>query len=351
MNFVISSLTRLYSKLLHLYPAQFQEEFAEEMQVVFNDSVNEASKNGTVSLTVLCLRELGGLPVNILREFWHEFGRKETVMVTNDKMEPASMPSVKASHWEAFLSALPFALFGIVCMIGKIRVPWVGIYVYLAFYIFVLLGLLIGLVKAFPRWTYSYLGWSLVYAWWWTPMYTNGLKLFGYTFGDEAWGWRIWAPIFIAIGIAILLTRSIRPLRELVLGIWQDWTLLSLTEYSLVGIGLLPYDEVHSPYLYTFMTASTLLISASVWIFMRNTNRFHRFSVLLGSFFAGLLIAYICGTTWDYNAYNGLPAQPPEPWYISLFQIFYVFVLWSPIVWLPALIGLFKSTFNKEQIS
>jgi hypothetical protein len=348
MNNIVGLLVFLYSKLLLLYPRSFQDEFAEEMQIVFRDSLTEALEEGFLTAALMCIKELIGLPFNILREFLHEFGRKEAIMVTNEKMELTSTHSVKASHWEAFLSALPFAVFGVVCIIGKIRVPWVGIYVYLAFYLFVLLGLLIGLVKAFPRWAYSYLGWSVVYAWWWTSMYTRGFILFGYTFGDEAWGWRIWAPLFITAGIAILLTRSIRPLRELVLGIWHDWTLLSLAMYSLVGFVMLLYDEVHSPYLLAFMTISTLLISTVVWIFMRSVNRFHRFIILLGSFIACLLIDRICGATWDSNAYYGLPAQPPTPWYSSLGEIIFFTVLWSPIIWLPALIGLFRSTFNKE---
>jgi len=348
MNFVITSLTKLYSKLLHLYPIRFRDEFSEEMQAVFRDSMNETIKDGIFPLAMLCLRELGGLPFNILREFWHEFGGKEAVMVTNEKVEQELSNSVRSSHWEAFLSALPFAVFGVVCMIGKTRVPWVGIYVYLAFYLFVLLGFLIGLVKAFPRWAYSYLGWSLLFAWWWTNMYTRGFKLFGYTFGNEAWGWRVWAPLFITVGIAIILTRSIRPLRELVLGIWQDWTLLSLATYSFIGFMMVLYDEVHSPYIFAFMTASTLVICASVWIFMRSANRLHRFITLLAGFFAGLVIDRICGATWDFNAYSGLPAQPPTPWYGTLLGIIFFTVLWSPIMWLPALVGLFKSTFKKD---
>ena len=351
MNQLARSMVDIYSRLLKLYPNRFRDEFAEEMKVVFRDSLNEALRKGTTAVANTCLKEFGGLPFNILREFWHEFGRKETGMGLNEKMEPASVPSGKASNWEAFLSALPFALFGVVCMIDKIRVPWVGIYVYLAFYLFVLLGFLIGLVKAFPRWAYSYLGWSVVYAWWWTSAYTRGLTLFGYTFGDEAWGWRIWAPLLITVGISILLTRSIRPLRELVLGAWQDWTLLSLAMYSFVGFILMLYDEVHSPYLFAFMTTSTLLVSASVWIFMKSSNYFHRLGILLGSFFAGLILDRICAATWDSNAYYGLPAQPPTPWYSSLLEMIFYTILWSPIVWLPSLVGLFRSTIKKEPIS
>ena len=348
MNVLLRHIINLYSKFLQLYPRGFQEEFAEEMRVVFRDSANDASRKGIFSLAILCIRELGGLPFNILREFWNEFGRKETVMSANEKMELASTLSSKASHWEAFLSALPFALFGIVCMIGKIRVPWVGIYADLILYFFILLGLLIGLVKAFPSWAYSYLGWSLVYAWWWTSMNTNGLKIFGYSMGNEVWGWRVWYPLFITFGIALIWTRSLHPIRQLVRGIWQDWTLLSLTLYSFVGFMILLYDEVRAPYTIVFMTASTLAIYASVWIFMRSANRAHRFIILLAGFFTGLLIDRICAATWDFNAYHGLPAQPPTPWYGTLLEIIFFTVLWSPIMWLPVLVELIKSTINKE---
>ena len=346
MNVLLRHITTLYSKFLQFYPRGFQEEFAEEMQVVFMDTVNDASKNGILPLLLVCLRELGGLPINILQEFWHEFKRKDTIMVTNEKMELTSTLSVKASHWEAFLSALPFALFGVVSMISKIRVPWVGINAHLIFYCFVLLGLLIGLVKAFPRWAYSYLGWSLVLAWSSSGVGTPGLKIFG--FQIDYWTWQIWPPFLLTIGIALIWTRSLHPLRQLVLGIWQDWTLLSLAMYSFVGFMMLLYDEVRAPYTIAFMIASTLVICTSVWIFMRNTNRAHRFITLLAGFFAGLIIDRICAATWDFNAYHGLPAPPPTPWYGTLLEIIFFTVLWSPIIWLPVLVGLIKSTINNE---
>lgn len=349
MNFLTRLVIAGYSRWLALYPHEFKNEFVDEMLVVFKHSFEDTLNKGTLQTLSFCLKEFGGLPFHILREFWHDFKRKEKVMVTSEIVEAESASHVRAGHWEAFLSALPFALFGVVCMVGKIRVPWVGIYAGLIFYCFVLLGLLTGLIKAFPRWAYSYLGWSLVYVWWWTPMFTNGLKIFGYTMGNEAWGWRIWVPLFITVGIAILVTRSIRPLRELALGIWHDWTCLSLTMYSFVGFMMLLYDEVRSPYTIAFMTASTLVICASVWIFMRSLNRLHRFGILLTGFFAGLILDRLCAATWDFAAYHGLSARPPTPWYSSLFEILFFTVLWSPIMWLPVLIDLFKSTFNKEQ--
>ena len=346
MKKITDSLTTLYARLLRLYPRRFRDEFAGEMETVFRELLNEAFEKGILSLLDVSIKELGGLPLSIMREFWHEFGRKETVMVTSEKMEPAYIPSTKASHWEAFLSALPFVLFGIASMYGKSTLPFHMVYPDMTFYVIILVGLLVGLTKGIPRWTYSYLGWSLVFAWWWTDMRTYGFYWF---FGDtREWGWWIWLPLFIAFAISILLTRSIRPLRQLVLGIWQDWTLLSLALYSFIGLTMLLYDEVRAPYTIAFMIVSTLLISASVWIFMRCESHVHRLGILLGGFFTGLLMDRIVAATWDFNAYYGLPPQPPMPWYSSLLEMIFYTVLWSPIVWLPALVGLFKSTFNKE---
>ena len=261
-------------------------------------------------------------------------------------MELTSAPSSKASHWDAFLSALPFMLFGIASMIGKLRVPYLGIYADLVFYIIILFGVLIGLIKGGPRWTYSYLGWSMVFAWSSSGVGTPGLKIFGYQI--DYWTWQIWIPFLLVIGIPLIWTRSLHPLRQLVLGIWQDWTLLSLTMYSFVGFMMLLYDEVRSPYTIAFMTTSTLVICASVWIFVRNTNLVHRFISLLMGFFASLVIDRICAATWDFNAFHGLPTPPPMPWYNSLLEIIIFTVLWSPIIWLPATLSLFKNTINKE---
>ena len=349
MNDLLRHITTLYSKFLQFYPRGFQEEFAEEMQVVFRDSLNEALYEGMLSSLFFCLKEFGELPFHILHELWHELKKKEKIMDSNEKTKSKSVINEQASHWDALIGTLPFMLFGLASMMGKLIIPFLGIYAGLVFYVIVLLGLLTGLIKGVPRWTYSYLGWSLVFALWWSSMGTSGLKIFG--FQINYWTWQTWPPLLAAISIALLWTRSLHPLRQLVRGIWQDWTLLSLAMYSFVGFVMLLYDEVRSPYTIAFMAASTLLISASVWIFMRSESHLHRLGILLGGFFTGLLIDRICATTWDLYTYNGLPAQPPMPWYSTLLEIIVFTVLWSPIVWLPVLVGLFKSTYNKELTS
>ena len=336
MNVFVAALISIYSKLLLLYPRSFRKEFGEEMQVVFGDSVNEAVKAGKLFLVIVGIREIVNLPGSVLQEFWHELRKKDTIMEMNAQMEAKSVIKGGTSHWDALIGTLPFVLFGVASMIGKPRVPFLGIYADLTFYAIVLLGLLIGLIAGVPRWAYSYLGWSLLFARWWSSMGTEGLKIFG--FQIDYWNWQLWLALLVTIGIALLWTRSLLPLRQLVRGIWQDWTLLSLAMYTFLAFMMLLYDEIHSPYLIGFMIISTLTISASVWTFMRSTKPAAQLLALLIGFVASLAIDRICETTWDFAAYNGLPATPPAPWYDSIFEIMVITVVWGGLLLLPALL-------------
>lgn len=346
MNVFLVALVSAYSKLLLLYPRNFRNEFSEEMQVVFRDSVSEAVQDGIPALTFVCLRELAGLPFNILQEFWHEFQRRETNMVTNKDAEQKSVIDGRASHWDALIGTLPFVLFGMASIIGKVRVPFLGMYADLAFYAIVLLGLLIGLIKGVPRWAYSYLGWSLVFGWWWSSMGTYGLKIFG--FQINYWSWQIWPPLLVTIGIALLWTRSLLPLRQLVRGIWTDWTLLSLAMYTFVGWMALIYDENRHPYLFAFMIGSTLAVSAGAWFFLHERQTRNQIIALLSGFMTVAIIGAISEATWDWHAYYGFPEPPPVAWYVSALRIIVIFAVWTAILFWPALIGLVRRSLRSE---
>lgn len=346
MKVIVALLTRLYSKLLLLYPGRFQDEFSEEMQVVFRDLLDETIKDGLLPLSLVCLRELIGLPFNILREFWHEFKRKEISMTTNEKAPPGSTNDDRVSRWGALIGTLPFALFGIASMTAKLDLPVHGAYPYLAFFAIILPGLLIGIVKRFPRWAYSYLGWSLVFAWWWSNMGTHGLKIFGIQI--NYWTWQIWIPLLAAFGIALLWTRSFSPIRQLVTDIWQDWTLLSFAMYTFVGWMALIYDENHHPYLFAFMIGSTLAISGGAWFFLRERRTRNRIVALLSGFMTVAIIGAISEATWDWHAYYGVPEPPPVAWYVSALRIVLILLIWGLILFWPALVGFVRRAINNR---
>lgn len=347
MNLFTRFIVALYSKALELYPRRFRDEFAEEMQIVFSDSLNKAIYEGTIPFLIVCLKEFGGLPFHVLRELWYEVKRKDMIMVTQESVKPKKITSRVASHWNALIGTLPFVLFGLASIIGKFMRPFSGIYISLAFYAIVLLGLLIGLIKRAPRWTYSYLGWSLIFALHWSNMTTYGLKIFGFQINH--WSWQMWPPFFVAIGIALLWTRSLHPLRQLILNIWHDWTLASFMMYVFFAHLAFIYDENHHPLLFLFMTLSIITMSIAAWIYLSSSDRKKSVMSLLSGFVLALGIDWICWSTWDWYAYTGYPRPAAVAWYVSVFRSSLIFLLWVLILFWPALLELVKRSIKKHE--
>ncbi len=348
MNIITHLIVRTYSRMLDLYPHRFRDEFAREMQVVFNDSLKDASRGGISSLAALCLRELVTLPINVLREFWHDIKGRETVMGTNESTTNTPIREEKMTRGELILGTLPFALYGLVSMLTKTEFPFWNTYI--SFFILTLLGLLIGVVKGFPRWTYSYLGWSTVNSWYWSMMPIYIKNVYSPAVHNQLWGWRSWIPLLVTLGIGSLLALSLRPLRQLFRGVWQDWTLLSLAIYAFVSFTSLIYDENHHPYLFAFIAATTIAICLVVWGFLKSDSSWKRVVSLLAGFVAAFVLGNISYATQNYAGYYNLPPSPPQPWYTTAFDgIISWTVLYSGIMYWPALIGLVRHIINNRQ--
>jgi hypothetical protein len=56
-------------------------------------------------------------------------------------------------------------------------------------YLFILAGVLVGWVKAFPRWSYPYIGYGVIYALYLSGVSTPAVQILGYTFPpNQLWG-------------------------------------------------------------------------------------------------------------------------------------------------------------------
>jgi hypothetical protein len=316
----------IYRVLLNLYPADFRTEFGAEMQAVFEQAIT--NRGGFGAIAAYCLRELRDLPASLLQNYWFsQIG--EGTMTTQPVL-------TKSSKWETFLGMLPFLAFGLASMLGKVPRPFHDGYLFLGFYLLALGGLLVGWVRGFPLWTISYLGWSLVFAWWWSDMHTYGFSIFGLSILD--WGWITWRPLAVTAIIALLWTRSLQPIKAFFTGIWQDWTRLSLALYTFLAFVWLLYDENHHPYLLLFMLASTLSVSAGVWFFLSSDRVSGRVFSLLAGFVSLMIIGGICEATWDYRAYYSFP-NVPDPWYLTIWRGVMIFSFYAVILLWPALLG------------
>jgi hypothetical protein len=348
MNFLTVALTYIYSKLLLFYPRSFHTEFAEEMQIVFSDSLNKAIYEGTIPFLIVCLKEFGGLPFHVLRESLHEIERKEVGMV-NDHSVTEAGNSVRKSRWDSFLGVLPFLLAGVLFIVIRFDIPFHMGYPTAVFLISCLIGLWIGMLRGFPRWTFSFLGWSVVMSYW-----SMGMPLFTFSaFYDPSampnqMGLRAWIPFFIVLGLGLWMGRSAKPLQKLTSAIWHDWTLLSLSIYSFAAFILLIYDENHHPYLLAFITAGTLVICIAIWIFMQSDASWKQVLSLTTGFVIALIVSNISYATWDYATYYHLPPATPQPWYQELLGIIPIILFWVAFVFWPALIGLIRHIVNRN---
>jgi hypothetical protein len=337
MNFVVASLTYFYSKLLFLYPVRFRDEFAEEMQVVFRDSVEEAIQNGIFSLALTCIRELVGLPFNVLREFWHEFQGKELIMLhENNSSSPATTGQV-------MMGTLPFFLFGIIMIMLELPVSlfdldWfnsLGGFLFLTFLILPAIGFGIGWVQNFPRWSYPYAGMALIWAFYIRNASTPGIKLFGIPiFGRELWGWRAWIPLAAAFVIALAVSRSFKPFIRFFTNLWNDWTIPS---YFMVGV--LPllvmavFDEMDRLYTLYFMITFAVLFVGMVILYLRSQTTWQRVLVLT----LGVLIIIfpaVWGSTSYWLEHNGIyPSGVRTMWTQAItIAIIMLFPAWLELI-------------------
>ena len=314
----------LYAALLRLYPRQFQAEFNEEMIAVFKRVAATAPGRG--SKLALLLREIRDLPGTLFEAYAVDWLQGEMMNTINDDIQPST-------RWQAFLGMLPFLVFGIISMFGKADPihSFRGTYSEMAFYTLALTGLLIGWIRGFPVWSYSYLGWSLVFAWWWTDMRTHGFD----------WGYRIWIPFGITTLIALLWTRSLKPIKKLFYDIWNDWARLLLVMFTLgAWVALINYDENHHPWLMLLMLGSTLITSAGAWFFLRSGSLKGRALSVTGSFIAAVVLSSLAWSTGDWRTYYGWPEA--DTWYKSLGESARLLLAWFLILFWPALIALIR---------
>jgi len=253
--------------------------------------------------------------------------------MTNEYVSPST-------RWQALLGTLPFLAFGISTMIGKVD------HIYrlrahhadLAVYAFALVGLLIGWIRGFPLWSYSYLGWSLLLAWAYT---NNGTK----------WNSQIGIPFGIMVLIALLWTRSLTPLKKFLRDCWNDWTRLSLMMYAMGAWVWMIYDENHHPYLVVFVFISALVATAATWVFMQSSSTKSRVLSIIAGFIIGKIISDINYATWDYRAYFGFP-EPTQTrtWFQSFGISISIITFWLAILFWPAFIALIHRIINRRPV-
>jgi hypothetical protein len=304
---LLASSDWLYRWLLRSYPPAFREHFATDMAVVFRTLCQDTyAESGAGALLWLWLAVLwDGIWAALYQWALFLVKRRTVMMRTNVIDRSDGIPPLTPAH--AGLAVLPFLLFGLSSLVDRQNIfpyyPGVPLYQllitnpFLVFNWLILVGLGISLFLGFPRWGYSYLGWAILFGWWW-----QGLRFSGYELG-----WSVWLLLLGVVLIALLVRRSIQPLRNLFNGLWQDWTMLAFAIYILYSFVYMLYDSNHNPYLLILITASTLAVSLGAWAYFRANSPLRRVLSLIEGLLLATIVSIIDNATWDFSAYYGLP--------------------------------------------
>ena len=206
------------------------------------------------------------------------------------------------SSWgETLAGMLPFLAFGLGMIIYEILprdlvAGPIGFWCYLVLYIIGVIGLGIGWVKGFPRWSYPYAGLVLFIKGWWGDRDNLSGRLFvGPTSAILFW---------VMVGIVLLVTRSLRPLGQFFRRIWHDWTLLSFGLYSLMPLVLLnfAFDFVTGNYPLPYPIVSSLVLAGVALVYLRSSSMVQRASALLAGMTLCWAVAMVEVAIYLYEA-------------------------------------------------
>jgi hypothetical protein len=199
----------------------------------------------------------------------------------------------------------------------------------------------VGWVKGFPRWCYPYWALGLAFSSLLVGAATPGLRIFGHTFEhDELWGWRASIPVLVVAVVALLLSRSVRPLRQLVTGIWHDWTRLSFGLYGLLPLVLMiVFDEVHGegPY----MAVLSVILAMGALVYMRSSKMSYRVWALV----IGLVLSWVMATVFLAIYWHGRQEfwmREPGNGYETARGMLVALGVLTALMFVPALLALLR---------
>jgi hypothetical protein len=206
------------------------------------------------------------------------------------------------SRSETLAAIALFVLWGLRLIFNELPYEWTWVrfvngLLFVGTMVLLPIGLCIGWIKNFPRWSYPYVAQVLFYS-----LYMMNVATPGFVFGRELWGWRAWIPLAVVVVISLLITQSLRPLRKFFTNIWEDWTLLTFGLFgSMPLLILLVFDEMAMLYSLYFMVILTLLMVGTVFTYMQRPNHRERIAVLLNGILLTITLTMAVPTIYWFN--------------------------------------------------
>jgi hypothetical protein len=145
------------------------------------------------------------------------------------------------------------------------------------------------------------------------------------------YGRRAWIPLIVLALVALLLTRSRRPLIRLIQGVWNDWTRLSFALYgfALPVFTVIFFDNEWGTFELIGLMLDTLLLAVGAIAFMRSRVIWQRVVSLQAIMWILVFKGILSG--WAFPWRRALE----EPAVLLLFVLLY-----GGLMFIPGLVGL-----------
>ena len=303
-------LRRIHDLLLTLYPREYLGEYGDELQTVFNLSMDEAT--GRYEVILIFVRELAGLPKGIISEYLRE--RRKTKM-SGKFISRFNFPQGSILETSAVL--LPFILtyvlyrLTIYLNVSISNMPfWVEYLIGLTFLGSVIGMCVAGLHLGTPRWSLPFLGFvfSIINLLASTLVINPDWRGFPFLFQASrfirgfVYEGLFWSVMFILVVLLVLFTALIPRFRPFYQHLKNDWTLLAFVIYGAVPFAIiLTFDDYQGerPYL----LIADLILAIGGWFYLHTQVSWKRYLIL----FIGLALSMAVAAAGKWILYTPTP--------------------------------------------
>lgn len=349
-----AALVWLYKVSLHTFPAQFQENFAEEMTDVFERVLAQPASRGWWVLLGVGLHEFCQLPQAV---WWAHLAvwrgkqaqRPLTRTISRSPFHPLPPTHDGRFSWRQLaLEMLPFVVTAVgLVLLTYLRphaIPanwqqqWSGLGWFVV--LFALPMFCLGLARGLPRWAYPWggllLGYSLLFAQafhlmaFWVILLAAAFVLALSAVHSHLYHWPL-PPSLQHIGRSMVL----------------DWTRLCFGLYGLMPwLLIVAFDGVYRTDRTPYMTLSLLLMVLGVWVYGRCHRQPQQWVVLLTAVSVTLLPPLLHQAAFQGGVWRWL--ADPARW---LADLSWIGVLWAfqiTLLLLPMLAHLVYQSWTEE---
>jgi hypothetical protein len=296
----LTFIHRFYGFLLILFPQRYRHDYGDELQTVFELSVEDAIEVGWLEVVKVISRELVGLPKAIIHEHLRE--RRKTKM-TGKFLSRFDFP--QGSRMEPWGVMLPYVLTYIFyrsmisLFISISNMPfWVEVVIGLTFLGSIFGMFIAGLRIGAPRWFLPYLGFVLSIINLFTHTLVFPPSWSGFPFLQQASRFirgfvhqgTVWIGVIVLAILLVLVAALIPKFRPFYRRLRNDWTLLAFVIYGVAPLALmLTFDDYQGeePYVLT----GCLILVIGGWFYLRAQIPWKRYLILFVSLALSMAIA------------------------------------------------------------